>query len=51
MKGDKNYLYVIKNVKTSELILVYSVLDNNFILLYNCIFGINPLTISNSNIQ
>ena len=51
MKDNKNYLYIIKNVKTPELILVYSILDNNFILLDKNKIIINDSYISNFELQ
>ena len=33
MKTNKIYLYIIKNVKSPELILVYNLLNNNFLIL------------------
>ena len=47
MKTNKNYLYIIKNVKSPELILVYNVLNNNFILLDKNKIIINDNYISN----
>ena len=47
MKTNKNYLYIIKNVKSPELILVYNVSNNNFILLDKNKIIINDNYISN----
>lgn len=47
MRNNKNYLYIIKSVQSSQLILVYSILDNNFILLDKNKSIINDSYISN----
>tara|TARA_Y100000591_G_scaffold332006_1_gene367773 strand:+ start:1190 stop:1627 length:438 start_codon:yes stop_codon:yes gene_type:complete len=51
MKEVKNYLYTIKNVKTSELILNYIVSENKFILLDKNALVINDNYISKFELQ
>ena len=47
MKNNKNYLYIIKNVISPELILVYNISENKFILLDRNKMIINDSYISN----
>ena len=47
MKNNKNYLYIIKNVISHELLLVYNISENKFILLDKNKMIVNDSYISN----